>query len=128
MRTIFVVFVVVTVGVSGMMLGMAGFADTWGAEPPRTDAAADQVNQSADNVGPDSGPVEGPVTSSDGSIVGLIVSGLGSLVNIAGAVVLLPVTLMNLGAPAWFAIPVGSLAELIVGIGIIEFATQREWT
>lgn len=128
MRTIVPVLIVLAIGTSGAMLGMSGFADDWGAEPPQTDAASSQVNQSAKNVSPNNGPVEGPVSSGESNIVGLIASGLGSLVDIAGAVIVLPVTLMNLGFPAWFAIPIGSIAEVIVGIGVFEFATNREWT
>lgn len=128
MRTIAPVLLVLVIGTSGMMLGMSGFTDAWGSEPPQTDAAAEEVESGAGSVGPDDEPVSGPVTSGESNIVGLIVDGLSTLVGIAGAVLVLPVTLMNLGFPAWFAIPVGSVAEGIVGIGIIEFATQREWT
>lgn len=127
MRTIAPVLIVLALGVAGMMTGMSGFSAAWGAEPPQTDAAASAVNDSA-GVGPNQGPVSGPVSTGDSSIVGLIVSGLTSLVDIGGAVVLLPVTLMTLGFPAWFAVPLGLLAQAIVGIGLIEFATNREWT
>lgn len=128
MRTIVPVFVVLAIAVAGMMLGMSGFQSAWGAPAPQTASAQDQLNASAQNASPNEGPVEGPVSSGESSIVGLIVNGLTTMVDIAGGVVLLPLTLMNLGFPAYFAIPVGALAELLVGIGLIEFATNREWT
>ena len=128
MRTITPVLLVLAIGTAGMMLGMSGFTAAWGAPAPQTDAAADAVNGSAGSVGPNEGPVSGPVSTGDSSIVGLIVSGLSSLVDIAGAVVLLPLTLMNLGFPAWFSVPLGLLAQAIVGIGLVEFATNREWS
>lgn len=128
MRTIAAVGVVLALGVAGMMLGMSGFADAWGASPPKTTAAQEELNKSAGEVGPGNTPVSGPVSSADSSIVGLISSGLGGAVKVAGAVILLPLTLVNLGFPAWFAVPLGLLAQVITGIGIIEFATNREWT
>ncbi len=128
MRTVDPVLVVLAIGVAGAMLGMSGFTAVWGADTPSVDRASDKMNESAEAVSPNNGPVEGPVSSGDSSIVGLIANGLGSLVDIAGAVVLLPITLMNLGFPAWFAVPIGSIGEIIVGIGIFEFATNREWT
>jgi len=128
MRTLVPVLVVLCIGTSGAMLGMSGFADSWGADPPSVESASSQVNGSAENVSPNEGPVEGPVSSGDSSIVGLIANGLGSLVDIAGAVIVLPLTLVNLGFPKWFAIPIGTVAEVIVGVGVFEFATNREWT
>ncbi len=127
MRTIMPVLVVLAIGVAGAMLGMSGFESAWGAEPPSVEPASSQVNESAGSVGVEEGPVEGPVNSGESSIVGIVVDGLQSLTDIAGAVLVLPVTLMNLGFPAWFSIPVGAVAEALVGIGIIEFATNRVW-
>ena len=128
MRTTTPVLVVLAIGVAGLMIGGSGFTDVWGAKPPQVDSASSQVNASSANVSPNSGPVSGPVSTGDSSIVGLIVNGLGSLVDIAGAVAVLPLTLMNLGFPAWFAVPIGIIGELIVGIGLVEFATNRDWT
>lgn len=128
MRTIAPIGVMLCIGVAAMMLGMSGFGAAWGAPAPQTDAAQDQLNESAGDVAPNEKPISGPVSSADSSTVGLIASGLSSVVDIAGSVALLPLTLINLGFPAWFAIPIGGLAQLIAGIGIIEFATNREWT
>lgn len=137
MRTITPVLVVLALGVSGMMLGATGFAGAWGTEPPKTDAAQEQVKEQAEDLSPranesngdegDDGPISGPVNSGESSIVGLVVDAVSSVTSLAGAVLLLPVTLINLGFPAWFAVPIGGLAELIVGIGVIQFATGREF-
>lgn len=127
-RTTIPVLVVLALGTAAVMLGMSGFADVWGSPTPQVERAGDHVNESAASVSPQNGSVQGPVSSGDSSIVGLIADGLGSLTDIAGGVVLLPLTLIKLGFPRWFAIPIGSLAELIVGIGLFEFATNREWT
>jgi hypothetical protein len=127
MRTIAALLLVLALGTSGAMLEASGFSDAWGAEPPKTSGAQEAVEDQADAVSPDQGPVVGPVNSDDNSIIGLVVDGLDSLVDLAGAVVLLPITLMNLGFPAWFAIPIGTLTNVIAGIGIIQWATQRQW-
>lgn len=119
--------VVLCIAVSGSMLGMSGFYDAWGAPAPQTDAAQDRLNDSAADVNPSGGAVSGPVSSSEGEIVGLIVNGLTSLTDAAGAVVLLPITLINLGFPVWFAMPVGGLATFLAGVGIIQWVTNRVW-
>lgn len=122
------VMLVFALGTSGMMLGMSGFTQAWGAEPPRTAAAQEEVKKSSEQLKPQNKPNTGPVSEADSSVVGLISSGLSSLTNIAGAVVLLPQTLINLNFPAWFAVPVGLIPHTLVGISLIEFATNREWT
>jgi hypothetical protein len=133
MRGTVPVLIVLCIGVAGLMLGGAGFHDAWGAPSPQTGGAQGELNKSASDLQPANRPdndslISGPVSSADSSIVGLIASGLGSIVNAAGSVVFLPVTLVNLGFPTWFAYPLGSIAYIVVGISVIEFATNREWT
>lgn len=128
MKGTFPVLVVLTIGVAAAMVTASGFAAVWGAPPPQVDKASDQVDESAGNLNPNSGPVAGPVSSSESDVVGLITSGLGAMTDLAGAVVLFPITLMQLGMPAWAAVPLGSVAEILVGVSLIEFATNREWT
>ena len=128
MRTIAPIVVVLAIGVAAMMLGMSGFSAAWGADPPQTSAAQEELEDSSRDLAPQSGPVSGPVSGVDDSVIGLLASGLGSAVDVAGAGAVLPKALISLGFPAWFATPVGFLAQLIVGIGLFEFATSREWT
>lgn len=128
MRTIAPVMVVMALGVAGMMLGMSGFNDAWGAPAPQTSAAQEELNQSAERVDPQETPISGPVSAADSSTVGLIASALGTITDMVAAVVVLPLTLINLGFPPFFAVPLGLLAQLITGVGLIEFAVNREWT
>lgn len=128
MRTTAPMMAVLALAVAGMMLGLSGFSGAWGADPPQTSKAQDELNQSAADLKPQEGPVSGPVSAADSSIVGLLSSGLSGAVEVAGAVVLLPVTLINLGFPAWFSVPLGLVAYILTGIGIVEFATNREWS
>jgi hypothetical protein len=122
--------IVLCIGVAGAMISMSGFADVWGTPQPETGAAQDALEEQSEAVNPagPEGSASGPVSSGESSIVGLIVDGSRSLAGLAAAVALLPLTLMNLGLPGWFALPVGSLAYIVTGIGVIEFATNREWT
>lgn len=128
MRTVAPILAVLAIAVAGSMLGMAGFYSAWGAPAPQTDAAQDQLGDNAGALNPNDGPVEGPVSSGESDVVGLIANGLGSITDLAGAVIVLPITLVNLGFPLWFALPVGSLAYLIAGVGVVEWATNREFT
>lgn len=128
MRTITPVMIVMCIGLAGAMVSGAGLADAWGTDPPQTAAAQEQLNKNSDRVDPQGTPVKGPVSSGDSDLVGVIVNGITSLVKTAAAVAVMPVTLMNLSFPIWFAVPVGSFGTLLVGIGIVEFASNREWT
>lgn len=129
MRTTAPVLIVLCLGVAGAMISMSGFADVWGTPEPETGGAQSALEERSEAVNPggDEGSASGPVSSGESSIVGIVVDGSRSLVGIAAAVVLLPVTMMNLGFPAWFALPVGSLAYVVSGIGVIQFATNRDW-
>lgn len=126
MRTIAPIFIVLAIGISGAMLTASGFEDAWGAPAPSTDAAQEEVSNSSQS-GPQNGPVSGPVSSGDSSIIGLLADSLGTLVSFAGAVLLLPLTLINIGFPAWFVNGIGSVATGVVGIGLIQFAVNRVW-
>ena len=128
MRTLAPIMIVLCIGVAGSMIGMSGFADAWGSPDVETTAAEEELEENAESVNPETGSAEGPVSSGESSIVGIVVDGSRSLVNIAAATVLLPATLMNLGFPAWFALPIGSIAYLVAGVGVIEFATNRDWS
>lgn len=126
MRTIAPVLLVLCIGVSGAMIGASGFEDAWGTPAPSTAGAQEELENST-SVNPNEKPIEGPVSSGESNIVGLIADGLKSLAGIAAAVAVLPVTLINLGFPGWFAVPIGSLVYMIAGVGIIQFATNRRW-
>jgi hypothetical protein len=128
MRTLASVLVVFAIAVAGSMMALSGFGAVWGADPPQTQAAQDQLDDSAAQANPNDEPISGPVSSGESDIVGLIANGSSAIVDFAAAVVLLPITLIKMGFPAWFALPIGSVAYLIAGVGAIEFVTNREWT
>jgi hypothetical protein len=61
----------------------------------------------------------------DGSIVGLVVSGAQDVIEFTSLVVLLPITLQQIGFPVWFALPIGAVLQIIVSIGVLQFITGR---
>jgi hypothetical protein len=126
MKTTYPVLIVLALGVAGTMWGMSGITAMY--DGPQDDLQSqEELNESASSSSvtgyeADAGPNQG------GNIVGLIFSGISRLVSLAGLVLLLPAEMHNIGFPWWFSLPIGLLAQTLVGIGIIEFATQREWT
>lgn len=126
MRTIVPILFVMALGGAAMMWGMSGFGGLYGNGSPGELESASGVNESASNssVGQfsaDTGPNEG------GNILGLILSGLGRVVGLAGFVAFLPAELHTLGAPWWFAVPIGNIGRVIVGVGVFQFASNRVW-
>jgi len=126
MKTTYPVLIVLALGVAGTMWGMSGIAAIY--DGPQDDLnSREELNESAEGSSvngyeADAGPNQG------GNIVGLIFSGISRLVALAGLVLILPAEMHNIGFPWWFSLPIGLLAQTLVGIGIVEFATQREWT
>jgi hypothetical protein len=132
MRSQSVVILVLAFGAAFAIVGGAGLDAAWGVDGATTDGEAvrDALNESAQNSSVnDESPVRGdPATDDgDGNIVSLVLDGAGTIASAAGKVVLLPATLMGLGAPAWFAVPLGSFAVFVTGVGIIQFVTGRVW-
>jgi hypothetical protein len=86
------------------------------------DVVEERANQSEINQGEISGD---STQIDDGSIFGLIVTGLRSFVELATVVVLLPFELEKLGLPWWGAYPLGLLAQLIMSIVLIVVVMNR---
>lgn len=129
MRTIGPILLVIALGAAAMMWGMAGVQDAYRSENIDDLDSDSELEQEANDSAAGDGSFNGSAgQTDDGDIVGLIVSGAGSIASFAGMIALLPVELNNMGAPWWFALPVGVTAQAIVGVGIIEFATGRELT
>lgn len=125
MRTKGPILLVIALGMAAMMWGMAGVDEAYSSDSIDDLQSADEL-QSEANQSAVNDSFEGQAgQTDDGDIVGLIVSGLSSVARFAGMVALLPVELRNLGAPWWFAFPIGVTAQAIVGIGIIQFGTGR---
>ena len=114
--------------VAGSGVGAAVFGESPGdAETSRTlediqsEASVDEDAKNSDgglsaNIGTDNEP----------TLVGVAIAGGQFLTSLVGAVALLPVTLMRLGFPNYFAVPVGGIAQILAFIGLVQFIRTGE--
>jgi hypothetical protein len=65
-------------------------------------------------------------TDNEPTLVGVAIAGGQFLTSLVGAVALLPVTLMRLGFPSYFAVPVGGVAQILAFIGLVQFIRTGE--
>lgn len=132
MRTTAPVVFVLALGVAFAIVGATGIAGIWGVQDaPGGDRVEGNLKDNAgDSPAGNDDTFDGQVGRSGGetNLIGLVISGLGILASAAAAIVLLPLTLTDLGFPAYAAFPIGLFLQVIVGIGIVEFASGREWT
>jgi len=129
MRTIKIVLVVAAMGTAALMWGMSGVGAIYGADDPvdglsSGESVQEQANGSAAS---EDGNFSASADNSGGAdnIVGVVLSGASAITDFAGMVALLPWELQSLGFPAFFAFPIGFLAQAIAGIGVVQFAAGR---
>ena len=111
---------------SGSGIGAAVFGASPGdADTTRTlDDVGDQASVDSDDGGSGlAGDVSG---DNEPTIVGLAISAGSFVTELVVAVGLLPLTLTRLGFPYYFAVPVGSILQVIAFIGLAQFVTGRE--
>lgn len=126
MRTTWGVSLVLAIGVATLMFTASGYAGQFGESPtdglgPVGEQVDDQANESA--IKGDG--ISGAASGSDEPLINFILNGGGALLSTAKLVVTLPVALIGLGFPTWFAAPVGGLITIVTSIGIIQFITGR---
>jgi hypothetical protein len=110
---------------SGSGIGAAVFGESPGdAETTRT--IEEVSNQSSVDEEDEAGLGADVTGDNEPTLVGLAISGGKFLVGLVGAVALLPLTLMNLGFPAYFALPVGGIAQIIAFVGLVQFTRLGE--
>jgi len=110
---------------SGSGIGAAVFGESPGdAETTRT---IEEVSNQSSVDNEDDGGLGADVTGdNEPTLVGLAISGGKFLAGLVGAVALLPLTLIELGFPAYFALPVGGIAQIIAFIGLVQFTRLGE--
>jgi len=114
--------------VAGSGLGAAVFGESPGdAETSRTleDIQSEaSVDEDAKN---DEGGLSADIgTDNEPTLVGVAISGGQFLTSLVGAVALLPVTLIRLGFPNYFAVPAGGIAQILAFIGLVQFIRTGE--
>lgn len=124
MRTNYVWFLVLALGVSALMWNLAG-VDSALSGPSVTDDL--QSGSELKNQSPDEARVNGSADSSSGEsdIVGLILAGGAGIANFVNMAFLLPIELQRLGFPHWFAWPIGLAVQVIALVGLIQFLSNR---
>lgn len=126
MRTTPIIGVVLALGFAFAFLAGSGIGPAVFGEDPgdsKTKKTLEDVGKDAD-VGEGEG--DGGVSADVGgdnepTLVGFAISGGQFITKTVGAVAFLPSTLMNLGFPAYFATPVGRLAQIVATIGLFQF-------
>jgi len=132
-RTTAPVGLVLAIVVASLMWGGSGYGagvandPTAGLGPMEQDLEdrANGSNVNRDVEGEGSG-FEGSAGGGDESnLVSFIINGGQAVMSVATFVLFLPVGLESLGAPYWFAWPMGLVTQLVASIGIIQFVTGR---
>lgn len=123
MRTTMPVAVVLALFLSLAFFAGSGFnalvkGDRGGAE------LREQVSDTADKTqGNDIQSQRG--SDESGGIVGVILGTTDTVTDVVSLVLLLPLTLRDLGFPSWFATPIGTVLEIIMVLGVIQFVSGR---
>ena len=113
--------------IAGSGIGAAVFGATPGdAETARTleDVSGDATVDADSETGGLSADVAG---DNEPTLVGVAISGGQFAASLVASVALLPVELMRLGFPFWFAVPIGGVAQVIAFIGLIQFVRGTEY-
>lgn len=132
MRSKTVLGVVLAFGVAFALLSGSGIGAAIFGEGPGDAETSRTLDEIGDDAGVD-GDGEGSGLSADvagdnePTLVGVAISGGQFAAQLVGAVALMPVTLMRLGFPAYFAIPIGGVAQIIAFIGLIQFVRGTEY-
>ena len=131
MRSKSVLGVVLAFGVVFSLIAGSGIgAAVFGEDPSaaETSRTLDEISNES-SVDPDDGDgLSADVTGdNEPTLVGVAISGGAFAANLVASVALLPVTLMRLGFPAYFAVPVGGVAQIIAFIGLIQFVRGTEY-
>lgn len=124
MRTNFVWFLVLALGISSLMWGLAD-VDGSLTGPSATDdlKSGDELESQAPGDAEINGSAD--TNSGESDIVGLIIAGGSGIANFVNMAILLPIELQRLGFPNWFAYPIGLGVQVIALIGLIQFITNR---
>lgn len=132
MRTKGILGVVLCFGIAFSLLAGSGIGAAVFGETPadaETSRTIDDVSSDAE-VSPESdgqGLSADVVGDNEPTLVGVAIAGGQFAAQLVGAVTLLPLTLMRLGFPNYFAIPIGGAAQVAAFIGLVQFVRGTEY-
>jgi hypothetical protein len=123
-RTTFPLAAILCIALAAAFFAGSGFNAIVDGEA-NVEQVSDEVNDTANDSVGGPGELSGSRSGGDDSIVGLAIAGARNVGTFMALILLLPLTLQELGFPAWFALPVGGVLEIIVSIGVIQFVVGR---
>lgn len=116
---------IISIAIGGLMWQLGGFTDLFaGTSPGDQLDSADDVSERADDAAI-RGEFNGSASSSDGNLVGLVISGGSLFVDTVTLVLFLPGELAALGLPSWAADPIGDLSAIFISIGAVQAVVGR---
>lgn len=132
MQTKPIIGVVLAFGVAFALLGGSGIGPAVFGEDPdaETERVIEDISEEGDVSVDEDG--EGGLGADIGgdnepTVTGVIISGGQFAAQLVAAVALLPLTLVRLGFPTYFAVPVGGVAQIIAFIGLVQFIGRTEY-
>lgn len=125
METRFVFVAAISLAAGVMMFQLAGFGALYAGQSTgdQLDSAGALNDSASDSVVDEN--FTGDATAQDGSLIGIIISGIDAIFSFVGFVVLLPLELFELGIPRWATTAIGAIISILASIGLIQFATNR---
>jgi hypothetical protein len=132
MRSKSVLGVVLAFGIAFSLLAGSGMGAAIFGESPGDAETSRTIGDLSSNASVDEDSEGGGLSAdvagdNEPTLVGVAISGGSFAAKLVGAVALLPVTLMRLGFPAYFAVPVGGVAQVIGFIGLVQFVRGTEY-
>jgi len=131
MQTKYPLFLVLAIAGATLIWSLSGMGAVYGPTNPIGDdsPAADQLEkQVGDSSISENGSFDASAErTSDGGIVGMVVSGAQFITTLAKIVVFLPAQLQKIGLPIYAAAPLGLLAQGLVAIGVVQFYSDRRY-
>lgn len=132
MRTKGAIGVILAFGLAFALMSGSGIgAIVFGENPDDAESSGtlDELIDGADVDGDEDGGggLSGNIgDDNEPTVTGFVISGAQFIAELVRAVALLPLTLMRLGFPSYFAVPVGGIGQIIAFVGLIQFVTGRE--
>lgn len=121
MKTVYPLVLILAIAMASWMLADSEFNREVGVQ--HDTGLVDNYKNTAQNVSVNQ---EDPgIVGSVASMLTMVVTAVSKLFNIVMFLVFLPLELIALGFPGWFAWPLGLSAQVLGSIGILQFAAGR---
>jgi hypothetical protein len=122
MRATFALALALSMAMAGLFMTGSGFNAAVGQEE-RVPTISEELEEKGNGSSVDFS--SSARSEDDGSIAGFIISGTSEVISMFGMVLLMPLTLRQLGFPQWFAFPIGLGFYVLLTVGVAQFASGR---